>query len=343
MGKARKRRAGILRADPTRTSGIARRMAAAIAARWRAIARDAARLIDREDVFGLRDPGFLTNARQFAFATSAEKVAAFRTWLREQVVAKNLTPDNGDTLAPWTADFIESSYIKGLQTAYRQTHAKEYRQDKEAKAFFEGGRQQFLRNAFPAKVRTARLEMLGSRAFTKLQGITAEIDTKLTEQLLTGFANGKNPRDIGREISKTITEISRVRAERIARTEIIHVHAEGQLDGYEAAGIKEIEVEPEWLTAGDNRVCPRCAEKSNKKYTIASARGLIPLHPNCRCMWRPARVGKHTVKDIKARAAARRARTGQTSLVDSLINNARQPAYADRWKKYRSKKKRMAY
>jgi hypothetical protein len=38
------------------------------------------------------------------------------------------------------------------------------------------------------------------------------------------------------------------------------------------------------VTAGDDRVCPVCEEVSrNGPYPIAEARGLVPLHPRCRC------------------------------------------------------------
>ena len=44
----------------------------------------------------------------------------------------------------------------------------------------------------------------------------------------------------------------------------------------------------EWTTAGDERVCPECGGWEGIKMTIEEARGMIPLHPNCRCDWLPA-------------------------------------------------------
>jgi hypothetical protein len=41
-----------------------------------------------------------------------------------------------------------------------------------------------------------------------------------------------------------------------------------------------------WETRHDDRVCPACQEMAaNSPYTIEQARGLIPLHPRCRCRW----------------------------------------------------------
>jgi len=52
----------------------------------------------------------------------------------------------------------------------------------------------------------------------------------------------------------------------------------------------------EWQTAGDERVCPLCEPLDGTVMTIEEARGLIPRHPNCRCMWVPANVGEKVDK-----------------------------------------------
>jgi hypothetical protein len=74
----------------------------------------------------------------------------------------------------------------------------------------------------------------------------------------------------------------------IARTEIINAHAEGQLDSFDMLGVEEVGVVAEWATAGDDRVCEECASIEGELFTVDEARGMIPLHPNCRCAWIPA-------------------------------------------------------
>lgn len=64
-------------------------------------------------------------------------------------------------------------------------------------------------------------------------------------------------------------------------------YAEGALNSYEEMGIEGVEVEAEFATAGDDVVCPECEELEGKVYSIEEARGVIPVHPNCRCAWIP--------------------------------------------------------
>ena len=84
-------------------------------------------------------------------------------------------------------------------------------------------------------------------------------------------------------------------AERFAAylvTQGIHAHSEGQLDSFEKLGVEEVGVMAEWITAGDDRVCERCAVLEGAVLKVKEARGLIPRHPNCRCAWLPANVGE---------------------------------------------------
>lgn len=41
-------------------------------------------------------------------------------------------------------------------------------------------------------------------------------------------------------------------------------------------------------TAGDDDVCPECERLEGRVYTVRAARGVIPVHPRCRCSWVPA-------------------------------------------------------
>ncbi len=80
------------------------------------------------------------------------------------------------------------------------------------------------------------------------------------------------------------------RAQILARTEIIRAHAEGQLQEFENWKVLQVNVKAEWITAGDNRVCPQCADLEGSIFTIEVARGMIPLHAQCRCAWIPFNV-----------------------------------------------------
>jgi SPP1 gp7 family putative phage head morphogenesis protein len=51
--------------------------------------------------------------------------------------------------------------------------------------------------------------------------------------------------------------------------------------------LEGVTVDAEYTTADDNKVCPKCRQLEGNVYTIDEARGIIPVHPNCRCAWNP--------------------------------------------------------
>ena len=53
-------------------------------------------------------------------------------------------------------------------------------------------------------------------------------------------------------------------------------------------------------TAGDDDVCPTCeAISEDGPYSINTARGLIPAHPRCRCLFTPADDGRFAQEDTR--------------------------------------------
>ena len=105
--------------------------------------------------------------------------------------------------------------------------------------------------------------------------------------LADGLSRGQGPKVIARDLQKVLGKNTRTRALVIARTEVIHAHAEGQLDSLELLGVDKVSAQVEFSTAGDDRVCSQCADLEGSTYTIDEARGIIPIHPNCRCAWIP--------------------------------------------------------
>ena len=77
------------------------------------------------------------------------------------------------------------------------------------------------------------------------------------------------------------------RAEMIARTELIRAHHLATIQEYRNWGVLGIKVKGEWKTAGDSRVCERCAELEGKIFTLDEIEPMIPFHPLCRCLALP--------------------------------------------------------
>jgi len=75
----------------------------------------------------------------------------------------------------------------------------------------------------------------------------------------------------------------RERSRTIARTEASRTNAEGSLDVYEAEGVMV-----EWIAVVGNMFDPEfCQDNHGKVFTIGEAREMIPVHPNCECIWGP--------------------------------------------------------
>lgn len=217
---------------------------------------------------------------EFVFRQSKDKVTGFMRWLKEQERKEILGVREGANLESaaekaWSNLYIANAYQKGITDAGEKL--------RDAGADVAGS---WVEEAFTRPIHADRVGLAYTRTFSELQGITEAMDKAISRELATGLANGANPVQIAREISKKVDSIGIVRARTLARTEVINAHAQATLNGFEEAGIEGVEVEAEWLTAED--ACPLCeAAAAGGTYTIAEARGLIPLHPNCRCAWAP--------------------------------------------------------
>jgi hypothetical protein len=74
----------------------------------------------------------------------------------------------------------------------------------------------------------------------------------------------------------------------MARTSVIDAHAAATLSRYgEHDAVEGVTVQAEHVTAGDARVCPECAALEGQVYTLQKARGVIAVHPRCRCAFLP--------------------------------------------------------
>ncbi len=274
--------------DPTRTVLLRRAFVADMVRRFKALSLEIQQLVVNDDAFGLQSPGirvvddFLTISnvefQAWRFQTNPQKVKSYRLWLKEQVDAKILTTSGGLTNKPWTAPYIESAYKKGVVRAFTDTRRVLLTGPSD---LFTGGRDEFLRSAFSSPEALSKVELLYERAFTELQGVTSAMDQQMSRILAEGLSQGQAPATIARSLRDNVTKLTNTRAKVIARTEIIRAHSEGQLDAFEVLGVKELGVQAEWITAGDDRVCVICQDLEGQIFTVKEARGLMPAHPNC--------------------------------------------------------------
>lgn len=290
-----------LRIDPTRTSLIRKAFIVEVNRRYGKLQKAVRNFIVELDALGLGDrKSFITMAqpREYEFRTDAGKVQAFNDWFDQQVKVDILAPSPGTPLdQPWSTKYVESAYRRGQLNAYLAS--------KQAGLAEELGigaqsQEQFLRSAFGQPETLSKVQLLGTRAFEGMKGLNATMKTELNRILAQGIADGRGPNDLAKEMTGRIGSLTRSRARTIARTEVIHAHAEGQLDAYEDLGVKELGVKAEWSTAGDDRVCSRCGANEGEVFDMEEARGMIPLHPNCRCSWIPHVPDELTKEDTSS-------------------------------------------
>lgn len=221
------------------------------------------------------------STRAFAFARRSDQVAAFMEWLREEQARGILGIARGAAIRQsadqsWMNIYIDTAYQKGIRDASNKMRSSGAKINE---SWVSGG--------FNRPIHADRVGLIYTRAYQDLRGITEAMSQKVSRSLALGIAEGRGPLDIARAILAEIDGITRSRAIVLARTEVIGAHAEASLNTYKEAGVEGVEVEAEFRTAGDDRVCPECEELEGETYDIEEARGVIPVHPQCRCAWLP--------------------------------------------------------
>ena len=290
--------------DPTGTTGLRNRFAAQMRKRFDAIARDITQAVDRDDCFGLKrrdDINIFAAAspgkRAFEFKNDDEKVKLFMDWLKQQVDSKVLEITQGEAIGgkPWSNLYVQSAYQKGISDA-RNNLIKEGLDIPKFDGITETG--QYLGAAFNKDFHVNRLGLLYTRTFNDLKGITNNMDSQISRVLAQGIADGRNPRDLARQMRAVVTgdlaitdKIGRYipakrRAEMLARTEVIRAHVQAKLMEFKQAEIDGVIIKAELLITGDGRTCPECKDLEGKTYTLndeSEIWNIIPVHPLCRC------------------------------------------------------------
>jgi len=293
-----------LRRDPTRTTILRNGFAREMRKRFRELAVVIRKAIIEEDCFGL-SAGFyqmIPPGRQaFVFPRSADKVNAFMEWLKVQTDRGILEVGEFQQVgvgieSAWTNKYIQDSYKRGVIRARYELK----------KAGFDvptidqtGGIEISMSTPFHMD----RVGLLYSRVFSGLKGITTAMDTQISRILAQGIADGDNPRLLARKLVSAINgtgmgdlaltdTLGRFvpaarRAEMLARTEIIRAHHNATIQEYRNWGVEGVKVKAEFVTAGDDRVCDRCGALEREVFTLDRIEGMIPLHPQCRCLALP--------------------------------------------------------
>lgn len=291
--------------DPTRTTTLRNAFVADLNRRFRELTIIVRKAVDEEDVFGLQglQTAELTTpgAQAFAFTRSDVKMQQFMAWFQRQVDAGILEVREFGQIgvgleAQWTNKYVYDSYKRGvIRARYEMKKAGFNVPGIEA----TGG----IDIAMATPFHLDRVGLLFTRTFNELKGITAAMDQQISRVLAQGMADGDGPRLLARKLVSTINGAgmgelgitdtlgrfipARRRAEIMARTEIIRAHHQASIQEYRNWAVEGVRVKAEWVTAGDDRVCDRCNALEREIFTLDQIEGMIPLHPQCRCMALP--------------------------------------------------------
>lgn len=292
--------------DPTHTTVLRNAFAANMKRRFTELSLVVATSIVKKDCFGLSPKLHAlqmtpTQQEAFAFLRSVEKVEAFMKWLREQVdkgiLEVSVYQQIGSGIeSAWTNIYISDSYKRGVIRARYELKKAGYN----VPSIDDSGG---INTVMMGPLHADRLGLLFTRVFSELKGITAAMDTQISRILAQGIADGDGMKLLARKLVSTIngTKMGELgitdslgrfipasrRAMVLARTEIIRAYADATLQEFANWGVEGVNAKAEWSTAGDDRVCEKCAPMEGKVFTLEEAAGKIPFHPQCRCCWLP--------------------------------------------------------
>lgn len=290
--------------DPTRTLGLRNSFARELTKRFKNLIASIRHTIVVDDVFGF-SPDTLAKATisspgkgAFKYPALKDQLTAFMDWVNSQIEKGILETRAGVGLTRavevlWTNYYVRLAYEQGIGRARQELLRARYRVPSVENS---GG----INNIIYQPMHQDRLGVLYSRTYVELKGVTDAMSQQINRVLSQAMTQGKTANQIARLLVRTIggpaLELTDTlgrfipalqRAQLIARTELVRAHASALVQEYRNWGAVGVKVEAEFMTAGDERVCPECAALEGQIFSLDEIDGMIPIHPACRCMILP--------------------------------------------------------
>jgi SPP1 gp7 family putative phage head morphogenesis protein len=124
------------------------------------------------------------------------------------------------------------------------------------------------------------LDWIKLRSLTLAKSINKTTLEALRNELALGFEAGESIQKISNRVEGYFTDKAKMRAKMISRTETIAASNEGALHRYETEGVEKSEFYP------SPDACEQCIPLAGI-YPTKESHSMIPVHPNCRCVWLP--------------------------------------------------------
>jgi SPP1 gp7 family putative phage head morphogenesis protein len=181
-------------------------------------------------------------------------------WLRDQLDSNYLT-----VVGPDRNQFIRAAYAQGIRTAHDGLS--------DLDVAFE---RPDMDSLLSRPIHRTALQTLYTRTYEELQSVAEDVATEVRDELVEGFREGQNPRDIARSLTDRVDSIGKHRSTLIARSEVMNAHSESTLNRYEEVSNQadvDIGVEHgEWADSDDARVCPVCELLDGSVFTLREMR-----------------------------------------------------------------------
>lgn len=135
--------------------------------------------------------------------------------------------------------------------------------------------------AMESRVHRQTLRTLARVGLGEMKGISSAVQERMEAALLDGLTRRLPVQEIARRVG-AIPDGFRNRGEIAAHQAIIRAQSEARLNIFEERGAGLVTI----VTHPDR--CPECAALEGLIFSVNEARGMIPVHPRCRCTWAEA-------------------------------------------------------
>jgi hypothetical protein len=192
----------------------------------------------------------------------------------------------------WFSVFITRAFRQGLLDAYNQVNPPKGGR----RATFEAGQ----RSAFMLSASSGQTDAVAessTRAMLSFESTRSAFLSAAAHIVTQGIKQGYKPAFVARSLGLWVSKVMPKRLVLPIDHETSSAFVDGQLDAFEELGITEVGADVEFTTVAGTgaseqemirlRVCPKCRRLSGEVYTTQKARGVIPVHPRCRCRWTP--------------------------------------------------------
>jgi len=255
--------------DPTHTETLRSRYESATSRRFRELNREVqTEILDNgalDDDPGIALPVFLLQLERLADSI---------------ILEIDGRAANGEALGriPWQDQYVDPAYRSGVTSGRRNLGGIGFEiDDLTAEA------------ALSLRLHVANLGALQQQNFDELQKIVRDMNAEVARSLREAFVPPDVPdtEEAAALVGDRIEKKGRTPGRVMARTMTIVTFTNATLNEYERLGLPAVTAEVEFVTAGDERVCAQCEALEGQTFTIPASRGIIPVHPRCRCAWLP--------------------------------------------------------